>query len=216
MDEKHVKVFYTDISKADATTLYDEMGLIFEQKRREKIDRCQNEIEKRRQIVTGALLEKVLFSFGIRDSQFVYLGADKPYLKGHKNFFFNISHSKDYVVMAVSGQDIGCDIQERKKIKENVFDRITSVREREYLSSMAFDLTFVWAVKESYSKYLGEGLAKSFRDISFVKNSDDYYAVYDKGKLSAYGKRINLLKDYELFVCAENKFEIDDCQYVTF
>lgn len=39
----------------------------------------------------------------------------KPYIRGNNNLFFNVSHSKSWVCVAISDKEIGIDIEEIKK-----------------------------------------------------------------------------------------------------
>lgn len=214
MDKEHVKLYYADITKADTEKLFSEIFLLMENKRKERVEKCKNGTEKKRLIVTGALLLDVINDLDIKDAAIEYDEFGKPYFLNRDDCFFNISHSGDYVVIAVSGQNVGCDIQEKKEIKENVLKRITSEKEREYIFSKGFELTFVWALKESYSKYIGKGLSKDFREISFKEESKDSFVIYDTGRENAFGIRKELLQGYEVFVTAKDRFVIDNCQCV--
>lgn len=214
MDKEHVKLYYTDITKADNEKLFSDISLLLENRRKERIEKCKNETERKRLIVTGALLLDVISKLDIKDAMIEYDEFGKPYFLNCGDCFFNISHSGNYVIIAVSGQNIGCDIQEKKEIKENVLKRITSEKEREYISEEGYELTFVWALKESYSKFISKGLSKDFREISFKEESKDFFVIYDSEKEVAFGIRKELLQDYEIFVTAKERFVIDSCQCI--
>ena len=88
----------------------------------------------------------------------------KPYLEG-RSFYFNLSHSGDYVFCGVSGQEIGVDIQKFQGQNElGLARRFFSSAERQALEacgdeesrrSMFFRM---WTRKEAYGKLTGEGL----------------------------------------------------------
>ena len=93
----------------------------------------------------------------------------KPYLKNMPDVCFNLSHSGDYVVCVISDSEIGVDIQyHRRNIKEGVLKKVLHEIEKgeygdfgeEEKESLFFQ---IWAAKEAYSKYTGEGLAIDFR-----------------------------------------------------
>lgn len=106
------------------------------------------------QIETAMPLE---FSYGV---------SGKPYFKEYP-FYFNLSHSGDYVVCAISEKEIGIDIQEhRSGNMERIAKRYFSSREIQTLekcssherTQLFFDM---WAKKEAYGKYTGGGIAES-------------------------------------------------------
>ncbi len=41
----------------------------------------------------------------------------KPYLNGYPNYYFNISHSGEFVVCAISNNPVGIDIEQIKQIE---------------------------------------------------------------------------------------------------
>lgn len=89
----------------------------------------------------------------------------KPFIVGVENVFFNISHSGDYVVCAVSDREIGIDIEKRAKARMEVAKRFFHERELNYLAGLRQehqDRSFFdyWAVKESFLKYIGTGLTR--------------------------------------------------------
>ena len=98
--------------------------------------------------------------------EFVYGKSGKPYLKEYP-FYFNLSHSGDYVVCAISEQEIGVDIQEhRSGTPERIAERYFTAGEIKVLEQcdtgqkekVFFDL---WAAKEAYGKYTGGGITES-------------------------------------------------------
>ena len=83
----------------------------------------------------------------------------KPYIYGNP-WYFNLSHSGDYLAMVFSTRECGIDIQERREVKN--FDRMCgkfSPQEdrmcRDVGECAFFD---VWACKEAYGKCIGEGI----------------------------------------------------------
>ena len=80
------------------------------------------------------------------------------------NAYFNISHSGEYVVLAISNSDIGVDIEHVKETKDDIKKYISSNEEYEYIKS---DLNFfeVWTSKESISKAVGCGITNNVKAI---------------------------------------------------
>lgn len=88
----------------------------------------------------------------------------KPYISGCRHF--NISHSGDFVVCAVSDSEIGVDTELVTRMTPHIMHKFLSPAEINEYSSLpqscqnAF-LCEKWVRKESYLKLSGEGLRKS-------------------------------------------------------
>lgn len=99
--------------------------------------------------------------------EFTYGKSGKPYLRDYPLYYFNLSHSGEYVVCVISDREIGVDIQEhRRGDVEKIAARYFSTEEILRLESCDpeqkvqafFDL---WAAKEAYGKYTGGGITES-------------------------------------------------------
>jgi len=98
--------------------------------------------------------------------ELTYGSSGKPYFKEYP-IYFNLSHSGEYVVCAVSDREIGVDIQEHKggdteRIAKRYFSggeiRALDTCEEGQRTKLFFDL---WAAKEAYGKYTGGGITES-------------------------------------------------------
>lgn len=123
---------------------------------------------------------------GIREPiefEFVYGPHGKPYfkdcvLKEEKPLFFSLSHSGDYVLCALSDEEVGADIQripgaDVKKIlrEEQIAERFFTEQERIWYQQEDVAASFlseqkrrrfyrIWAAKEAYMKWTGNGLTE--------------------------------------------------------
>ena len=142
-------------------------------------------------------LRSLLGEIFIRMKASEYLGVDiskvdigynefgKPYIMEANNFEYNISHSGDWVVCAISNNCVGIDIEKIGKAHLDVAERFFTRSEYELLCEMEdnrVDKAFyrLWTMKESYIKWLGGGLSIPLNSFSFVKNCNCFYI--DKGK----------------------------------
>lgn len=87
----------------------------------------------------------------------------KPYLEDAQGLYYNISHSGDYVICAISDSEIGIDIQKTLTLKTSLEKNILSTSEFEEAKGLEGlkreeYLTKIWCRKESYYKYLGSGI----------------------------------------------------------
>lgn len=94
-----------------------------------------------------------------------YSGNGKPYLQDYP-LYFNLSHSGNYVVCAVSPREVGVDIQEYRQVDmERLARRFFSEEEQSILTACANEkeqcklFYQLWTRKEAYGKLTGEGIA---------------------------------------------------------
>lgn len=125
------------------------------------------------------LLKIALGEDAYQNAEILVSAHGKPNIKGNPKYF-NISHSGEYVVLAIGGSELGVDIQEKKDCRmEALVKRFFTPGEREaYEIFMTFDgpanapvdepceiskakkniFYHIWCRKEAYGKYLGVGL----------------------------------------------------------
>ena len=113
------------------------------------------------------LLRDALCDFDIEKTkplEFEYRKNEKPYLRGHGDIFFNLSHSGDYVMCAVSGSEVGCDIQKIDKADIKLAERFFTEREYHAIADLPTeeerkDMFYrYWTLKESFMKVTGLGM----------------------------------------------------------
>ena len=97
--------------------------------------------------------------------------------------FFNISHSERYAVCAVAWFPVGIDIQAIRKIKSpGVIRRTLSMEEQEQVKNAPdSDIAFfhLWAKKESYVKWNGEGIIKDLRTLDLKEIWQEFFQTED-------------------------------------
>ena len=89
----------------------------------------------------------------------------KPYLPGHPQICFNISHSGEYAACAFASIPIGMDLQQHRRAAwERMAERYFSAEDQKHLAAAenAETLFFrIWTEEESYGKWRGTGLSGS-------------------------------------------------------
>ena len=84
----------------------------------------------------------------------------KPYLQNSGDIFFNLSHSRKYVLCGIADRQIGVDIQKRHdKDVSGVKEKIHNAQDKEE------DFFLLFSAKEAFCKCTGEGLQ---RDLSHI------------------------------------------------
>lgn len=93
---------------------------------------------------------------------------DKPYY--NKNFHYNLSYSKDYIIIAYShSSEIGIDIQYESKNIENIL--IKYGNRNDIMKNNTEDNVKIWTKIESYLKMIGYGLIK-LNNIRILSNNN--------------------------------------------
>ena len=163
--------------------------------RREAIDRYRFDADKRLSLGAGILTDFGLNRLGISGYEIKRDDNGKPFVDGHPEVHFNLSHSGDYAICAFSDRPVGADIERIREFKPSVIKRVFSEDERAFAESMAEKMntasfsgsdpfeeppaadagcfappemlyTLLWTVKESYVKYTGKGIASDLRRIT--------------------------------------------------
>lgn len=118
--------------------------------------------EALRSLAAGLLLHHV-FGEESRGGRYELGGRGKPSLRSAKPF--NLSHSGDYAVLAVSCNSVGVDLERIRPIDwERISARFFHPSEQAYLSQSADPRTaffWIWTLKESYLKAEGLGFSVS-------------------------------------------------------
>ena len=86
---------------------------------------------------------------------------------------FNLSHSGDIAVCAVSDKPIGIDIEALREIRPDAAKRFAAAEELEYIGSDPRRLFEIWTLKEAYFKCVGTGIGSDIKSVTFTVNGDD-------------------------------------------
>ncbi len=121
-----------------------------------RIANFKNEKDKKLSVASYLLLKKVLGRQFIRYHyyDFKYLDNGKPIIEG-KKINFSISHSGDYVAVAISKKPVGVDIQEMRDIDFNARKLVFNEQDEKLFQESANKVdTFysLWVSKEAKFK----------------------------------------------------------------
>ncbi len=166
------RLYVSDINMPEEffAVWYDKMP----EARRRRCDRFRFDADKKRCIAAYALLVHALGDLGISctDTLSIAEGEDgKPYLTDIP-VCFNMSHAKERVALALSPQDVGCDVECRCDDALKIAKRFFAPEEYAYLESiedadmLGREFTGIWTMKESVIKCCGEGIRRVLSDFS--------------------------------------------------
>ena len=125
---------------------------------------------------------------------------------------FNISHSGSYVLFALSGSEVGCDIEEIRFLKGIRLGKIVFCDNEMKLLGNAFDRlgTFfeLWTKKEALLKCMGDGFHRGAKSVDvsngkFSENQTEYYIKQYK------------FSDYEISLCSVQNDFPKDIEFIT-
>jgi len=149
------------VSKFEAVLSQDELG---------RATRFRFE-HLRRSFIVAHGTQRVLLSRYLKIEpagiQFMYGTKGKPSISGKNNIRFNLSHSGDFALLAVTlNCDVGVDVEQTRPLPDfaNIADRYFSREETSELISLPAEQRerafFVcWTRKEAYIKAVGDGLS---------------------------------------------------------
>lgn len=163
-------------------------GLLSEY-RREKLMRQTNALVRKQSIAAELLL-----LYALRDCAQTFTAPlpiragkyGKPEIEG-ADLHFSLSHSDQAVLCAIGAEELGADIQKNACLQEAVMKRCYSDEEQHYvLRAEEPDLAYteIWTMKESYCKYLGEGLHKA--PASFNVFDSSLYPCFQRFTIEEY------------------------------
>lgn len=158
-----------DVTDNDYLRLYRQS----DRSRQSRADRYLRRDDKVRCICAGVLLR---FALGKDDFEIETGTFGKPMVKDMPDFYYNLSHSGNWVVIAYGNCPVGIDVEQIQwdPGKENLARRFFAADEQEFVfgqGSQGIGERFyeIWTAKEGYLKYLGTGLGKSLNSFSVLQ-----------------------------------------------
>lgn len=167
-----MELFLADINKTEL----EYINLISPQ-RAEKA-RHYRKIDDQKRCIAGSLfIREFLKGASISENEFGKPVADN-------GLHFNISHSGDYVLFALSDCEVGCDIEQVRCINPEKAGKIVFCKNENDRISDAVDKTGeflkLWTKKESLLKCMGKGFHRNAKSVDvsgdiFTENGIKYY-----------------------------------------
>ena len=148
------------------------------------VNKYKNLEDRRNSLVAWYMLTKYLkndYNIDLHNKEIMFNEYNKPYING---IYFNITHSKNYIGIAIANESCGIDIEvvdNNKIYKESFIKRVLSnIEYNEYLINKNNDFLIEnWTKKEAYFKRNSTGII-----MSKLNKNLDYDAttieIYDK------------------------------------
>jgi len=127
-------------------------------------------------ISQGFAKEKISEEYNIPKSEIIFSVSDrgKPYCKSHPHIYFSLSHSNNFVALAISDKEVGIDIEKLRPAKDALVSRVCSLREIDTIAQSEnphIKFTEIWTKKEAYLKALGTGIDRELSTIDTTDNN---------------------------------------------
>lgn len=175
-----ITVYLTDIHEMpdplDAPALIRPLT----EERRDRILRCRRAETRRLGCAAGLLLAAVLPAYGLNPASLLKGPQGRPLSPGTTDF--NLSHSGEGTVLAVSDHPVGCDLERLRIPPASFARRFFSDEEQRWIcgqSGMRQAEAFfrIWTARESYLKLTGEGLTVPLHAFSAVPGAAGFRIV---------------------------------------
>lgn len=200
---------------------------LLDSNRQKKVSALKNEKEKCRSITAGLLLRHAFLKMGYCEQEWQQVRIEKeaygkPYIKGHEDFYYSLSHSGEWILCVVDDVPVGCDIQEMAPWKLQIakrfyskeeYDRIAAINESDNDARTRL-FYHMWAAKESAVKLSGRGIGEG---IDRYVTDDHFGFIHDvetdqKISIRLYGE----IEGYAVCVCSEAGAFPDQINWVDF
>lgn len=119
-----------------------------------RADRYRKREDRLRCLIADGLLRYAVGTCAVAASP-----QGKPYLPEHPEVHFNLSHSGNWVVLAIGDREVGVDVErtdravDRAALSKRHFTPEEQARPEDFFA--------IWTAKESYLKHLGVGLTEA-------------------------------------------------------
>ncbi len=120
---------------------------------------------------------------------FTYTEYGKPYLINHKGLFFNYSHTDDLIVVAISNNEVGVDVEYIDPNNRKLLKKILSKDELKLMCEgdvFYNNATLCWTIKESYLKQIGYGLLSPMNRITIKNTQEDNFYIINESHIRTY------------------------------
>ena len=204
------RIYVADINNIIDKEAFDYWYNQMPSRRQAKIDAYKPQKSKLLSLAAGILVKKALENEGILNYEFREGSAGKPYIIGYDNVFFNLSHSGEKAIIAVSDGEVGIDIEKNKDFNRSLAEFVFDENERAIVESLSDDksklYTALWTAKESIMKFYGKGISMEPKKIHLDIDSECNIKIrhvegeYDFDKLYLLHRELG---DYQITVCSK-------------
>ena len=188
-----VNIYYL---KLDNLKIDDKFEKVFSSVRKDKLKLVTNEEVRLERVAAEILLQYAFKEYGFDiPKEYAYDELGKPVAS---DVYFSITHTVGAVMVAVSNNPVGVDLEKRRNIDEKIASRILTKEEFDFYNEHKGSeyLLDSFVRKESFFKMTGEGIGSNLtkESINDILNSskqvalcfDDYLSIITTYKKDLY------------------------------
>lgn len=150
-------LYFIKINKTINADIFSQLLALVSSKRQEKISEFRFDIDQKLSLFSELIVRALICqTTNLKNDHIIFTENQygKPYLIGHPNFHFNISHTRNAIAVVVSNKPIGVDIERigeadieiaKRFFTDNEFNYITALSESQNESFYK-----IWTKKEAY------------------------------------------------------------------
>jgi|GEM_PF-1950433 len=159
-----MKVYVIQSSGATIEKKFEQVFQILPEEERKMMSNYRNRVRLYRATVLRALLRVKLAGLIKWDDVLFHKDQyGKLQLFHQRNIHFNVSHSNEWSVLAISDKPVGVDIEKEREINVDELSSFFTPQEREYIiegktESRRARFFEIWTLKESFIKACGLGM----------------------------------------------------------
>ena len=164
---------FDDMTQVTEAEVQRMLPLVDEQRRNEAL-RYKHLFGQFACLKSWLMLKDLLIPLGIIDLKMDYNEHGKPFLSHYPNVFFNISHCKNGIAVAVDFSPVGIDIESFRKSNLSLINKTMNPTEAEWIRASSEPVeafTQYWTKKEAVVKLRGTGLVD---DLHLILDGEGY------------------------------------------
>ena len=137
--------------------------------RQSSVIKMKNPLAQKQSLCADGLCREMLAKrMPASEIRFLRSGNGKPEVL-NSPLHFNLSHSGDFVLCAVSEAEIGADIEVMRPVSPKLIARVCTAEEKEFIGKDERIFFQIWTAKEALAKYYGSGLSGDLKLLSVVQ-----------------------------------------------
>lgn len=187
--------------------LFAEKLALLDGERRARVNALALREKKNSCLAAGLIVPLALKECGYTGEVITATGQwGKPFLIKPAELYYNVSHSGDWTVIALSDGEVGCDIQQVKPVDLRLAGRFFTAEESRAIAEAggkSQELFYrYWVVKESYLKAVGVGLNRTLNSFSARFTAGGVKVWDGEGDGGWLVSEIDCAEGYKLACCA--------------
>ena len=208
MNRFSTKVYIASTKSLEDEGIFHSLYQTVSEERQQKIDRLRFPKDKRLSLAAEVLLRKALLLNGISEFTMEVDQNGKPYLAECGSIKFNLSHSEERVMCALSVKEVGCDLEWMKEPNYKMTEYFLAKEEITILNDIKTDeekkemFYRFWTLKESFMKAVGLGVRIPLKEFWFSFEGDSTIVHQNIDRKTYYLKEFDFKDGYRYALCS--------------